>query len=572
MINMHVLGANIDTPAYARLPWARLAILLAFLVFVLVRILAWSNDPLLEDHDSVSYLQSAKALWSLDADRIVGLSPDATLFYPFLSAVLGSAVSSLETGARLASLLSSCLLFAALVAIGKRIATTAELTVGLLILAMSPFFVRFSYSVLSEPTYVAIAYLGIAIFLTRLTDPRPGSALLIGVVFGAGFLTRFEGILYLGAIPAFQLAHFAVTRPRAYDLRRLGTWFMVFVLTFCAVAAIQVWRVSERLGYFALNGRQTWAVILHDPGGKSYEERMRGLDYSPAQINREYLHQHPEALGRLMARAGYGATLAAYAKSVYGNLKALWARRLGAILGPLALVFSTFGFLEVYRRCGIVPIVSVLAFLGLGVAAPLAHDEGLVGLRHFAVIGPLVILIEGIGIVALGQAIASARGAPRRYAHIIIPVLLALIISTLLVPLGRLLLLPDRHNGEYRPGDFAIPAKIVHEISARELGRPARIAARKSYFTYFSDSDRVAVPYADYQKLVNYLAHNHVDFLFLEHRELAGYPFLGHFAHGQTGAEFARIYQGKDAQGNTLELYRFRLAVGTEMTPTGHAR
>ncbi|MGH8577661.1 MAG: hypothetical protein ACREXJ_12290, partial [Gammaproteobacteria bacterium] len=439
---------------------------------------------------------------------------------------------------------------------------------GLLILAVSPFFVRFSYSVLSEPTYVAIVYLGIALFLTRLHDPGPASAALIGLIFGLGFLTRFEGILYLAAIPVFQLAHFfIVTGPRRYDLRRLGLWAMAFVLSFCAVAAIQVWRVSERLGYFALNGRQTWAVILHEPGGKSYEERMRGLDYSPTQINREYLHEHPEGLRRLVSRAGYGATLKAYAKSIYVNLGTLWDRHLGSMLGPLALAFFAFGLLEVYRRGGIVQVSAVLAFLGVGVAAPLAHDEGLVSLRHFAVIGPLCMLIEGIGIVALAQAIACARRGPGKRARLIAPGLLALAIGTVLVPLSRLMFLPDRHNGEYRPADFAIPARLVHDISAGELRRPARIAARKGYFTYVSDSERIAVPYADYERLVNYLAQNRADFLFLEHRELEDYPFLARFAEGHTGAEFERLYQGQDAAGDTLELYRFLHDTRGVMTP-----
>ncbi|MGH8578523.1 MAG: hypothetical protein ACREXJ_16790, partial [Gammaproteobacteria bacterium] len=146
MTNMRALDVPAGTTSTSRLWSARLAVPASFIVFLLLRIVAWANDPLLEDHDSVSYLQSAKALMSLDPDRIISLSPDATLFYPFLTAVLGSAVGSIESGARLGSLFLSCLLCSALVVIGKRIATTAEIAIGLLILAVSPFFVRFSYS------------------------------------------------------------------------------------------------------------------------------------------------------------------------------------------------------------------------------------------------------------------------------------------------------------------------------------------------------------------------------------------------------------------------------------------
>ncbi len=179
-----------------------------------------------------------------------------------------------------------------------------------------------------------------------------------------------------------------------------------------------------------MNGRQTWEVILHEPGSKSYEERMRGLDYGYTQINREYLHEHPEALGRLVSQAGYGATLEAYAKGIYINLGTLWDRHLGSMLGPLGLVFFTFGLWEVYRRGGIAQVSAVLAFLGLGVSAPLAHDEGLVSLRHFAVIGPLCMLIEGIGIVALAQAIACVRRGPGKRARLIAPGLVVFAIGT----------------------------------------------------------------------------------------------------------------------------------------------
>lgn len=189
MTNLRALDVPALGSATASLGSERLAVRASFIVFLVVRLMAFANDPLLEDHDSISYLQSAKALLSLDPNRIIGLSPDATLFYPFLTAVLGAAVGSIESGARLGSLFLSCLLFSALVVIGKRIATTAETAIGLLLLAMSPFFVRFSYGVLSEPTYVATVYLGIALLLTRLEDPRPGSAALIGLVFGVGFLT-----------------------------------------------------------------------------------------------------------------------------------------------------------------------------------------------------------------------------------------------------------------------------------------------------------------------------------------------------------------------------------------------
>jgi len=50
---------------------------------------------------------------------------------------------------------------------------------------------------------------------------------------------------------------------------------------------------------------------------------------------------------------------------------------------------------------------------------------------------------------------------------------------------------------------------------------------------------------------------NTIDFLFLESRNLKGFPFLEAFAKAET-ADFERLYAGKDSFGGSIELYRFK--------------
>ena len=68
MTNLRALEVPAVGSPTARLWSERLAVRAAFIVFLVVRLTAFANDPLLEDHDSVSYLESAKALMSLDPD------------------------------------------------------------------------------------------------------------------------------------------------------------------------------------------------------------------------------------------------------------------------------------------------------------------------------------------------------------------------------------------------------------------------------------------------------------------------------------------------------------------------
>ena len=76
---------------------------------------------------------------------------------------------------------------------------------GLAFLAGSPDFIRLSYSILTEPTYVATVYAGLALFLAQCGKPRASSAVGIGVLFALSFLNRVEGVLFLfpiASVPA----------------------------------------------------------------------------------------------------------------------------------------------------------------------------------------------------------------------------------------------------------------------------------------------------------------------------------------------------------------------------------
>lgn len=254
-------------------------ILSVFVAYTALRILAWTNTPLLEDHDSIVYLRSIELVGSQGLQGLLGLSADSTPFYPVFGALFHSLVDSTEIGARLCSLFFSCVLFLAVWGIGKQIAKPLPVAIGLLVLAISPFFIRLSYSVLTEPSYIAIVYLGFCVFLSQYRRPGLFGAAIAGLLFAFAFLNRVEGILFLGVIPLFQLMHFLFDKERKYSAKLLASWIAVFALAFSILSIPQIARVSDEMGGFFLNGRQIWSVILNHPDGKSYEEKIYGLDF-----------------------------------------------------------------------------------------------------------------------------------------------------------------------------------------------------------------------------------------------------------------------------------------------------
>ena len=79
------------------------------------------------------------------------------------------------------------------------------------------------------------------------------------------------------------------------------------------------------MGQLAINGRQVWVQILNNPDGKSYEEKIYGLDYSKDQINLLFLQSHAEAARQLKTSVGP----LTYLKTIVRNSIAFYEDRLG---------------------------------------------------------------------------------------------------------------------------------------------------------------------------------------------------------------------------------------------------
>ena len=387
-IGMKVLEKKSETLVFAGL----------FLLYLLLRIVAWSNASDLEDHDSTALLRTIEQFALFDLQVILDANPDMTPFYPFFSVLFNLFAPSVETAARACSLFFSCLLFAAVIGIGRRYASSFEIGIGLAILAFSPFMIRLSYSVLTEPSYIAVIYLGLWFYLSQYKNPRFWSAVGLGVIFGLSSLNRLEGIIYLAAIPALQVTHFLFDKERRYNSKFLLLWSTVFILTFTSLNIPQAWRVSEKMGSVSLNGRTVWSAVMAAPDGKTYDQKIYGLDESPAQTNLDFYQEHPEGVARLSS----SFNPAAYLRIVTRNLDDLSQNRIGQLVGLIVLMFFSTGLLAIYRAGYYFESFIIVGFICIGLAAPLVHN---VVLRHIAVIAPIVMLIAGIGIVRASRAI-----------------------------------------------------------------------------------------------------------------------------------------------------------------------
>jgi len=337
----------------------------------------------------------------------------------------------------------------------------------------------------------------------------------------------------------------------------LAGWVLAFVICFAMVAAPQVWWVSRQMGRLAINGRQVWSEVMVQTDQR-YEGQIYGLDYSPSVINLTYLQAHPEAMPKKASRQAplplrYGRLLVENGKDLAGD-------KLRILIGYFACTLFVLGLGVLTLRGRRADVLLVLGFLAVTLAGPLLHN---VVVRHIVVIAPLVLLVGGIGVVDLAERLASWTGG-RRLAAVWEAALL-LLTAALWAPVLRRALHRETCNKEYCVETMDRVSPVV-QASARELGRPPRVAARKQYLPYYAGGTAVPLPYADYDRLVRFLRANRAVYLFLERWQIQGYPFLATFAE-RSPADFTLLDRHTDPEGRTSELYRLEPPPGAAALP-----
>lgn len=523
--------------------------LCVFSIYLGLRIFAWKSTHLFEDTDSITYLITIKTFLTFNLQKIIEFDPDITPFYPFLSALVSLPGGSVEIGARLTSLLFSSGLFLAVLGIGRKIATKLEISFGLILLSFCPVLISLSFSVLTEPSYISTIYLGFWGFWIQYKNPTLCKAALLGIVFGLGFLNRIEGLLYVAIIPLLQGVYVFWKGRSNQSLKHYVVWCVIFVTCFSSMAIPQIWRVSHKMGKFAINGRQIWSIVLNTSDGKSEEEKIFGLDYSPSVNNIKYLKSHPE----LLKKDELKTAVIDYIRTVVINFKDLYTNRLGVLIGPLILIFFGFGIVGLYQAGHRFETFLIVAFIALNLVAPLLHN---VVLRHIAIVAPMILLTAGIGI---GYVIGVVKKCHVNYQFLkkLLPFIVLFCLIGAWIPQLFVTFRPPDRNSDYSPAEFKAPISVVTKIKG-ELGRVPNITAQRRHFTYFADGNHFYLPYTDYHGLVRYCDLNNIDLVYLKHSRVENYPFYQEFMKEGKTSHFTVIYEGVDAFGKKITLYQFR--------------
>jgi hypothetical protein len=539
----------------------RAVAILGLVIFLGIRLAGLFNEPLLEDHDSSGYMYRIGMLAGSNPDDSEPLNADLLPLYPLTAAALSSLGMSTEASARLVSLTASFLTALLVILVAVRLGSWPAGAFAAVLIAFEPTLARLSYSVLTEPLYTALVTLGLWLMVRDpRAPPTTSSAITLGAVFSLSFLDRFEGILFLAAIPFLQ---WCLTLASHRDnlraqLRPLLVWTGVFGAVFAILAAPQVWYVSKEMNQFALNGRQAWSIIKNTNRDLSEEQRLNGLDYSPTVTNLRYLQQSPKDLAKLDASVPLKARL----DRVSNNLDILQRQSLPQLLGLPVLILIPCG-LYFLLRTGQPRAAFVLS--GIAAAAFVAPLLYLVVPRYILAATPPLIALAALGGVGAGQAVAKLAGNNRWRAHSVPALLLGLALISVAFnarPLWRMATGPDRENPIADPyADPALYASFLPILKAACASNPAEVLlVRKRYIATLSGCTRLTMPYAKLEQLRLYAEGNGASLMFIESAWDSGSPFYRDLVAADRAPDgFELLASNELPDGNWRFLYRLHL-------------
>ena len=534
---------------------ARILFLLCAAIYLIFRLVGWSNTVLLDDHDSLFYLKSTIAYKTFDLGIINFLSSYSTPLYPFLSAVISSFGVSVENSARFCSLLMSIVLFLSFIGISKRVTGNLATALGLFILAVSPSLVPNSYAVLAEPSHIATVYLGLLMFLYQLDKGGVTGPILLGIIFGLDFLNRTEAIFFIVTMPFLQ-AFYLWVKEASFPYKKFLVWSGLFVFVFSVFAGSQIWNVSEKLGAPALNGRMAWHLLENSDIADVDFDRHYGLHFRKDETNLSFArNNYPEAKELLKDRQK-SASISFYVERVLKNLRRMEQLIVRNQLGKIASVLALIGIIGLFFSERKIEAMLIAGFSLSNLIGPLLHSD-FVYPRHVLIVLPGLILFQAVGAVYIARFIVGKLRVRYLKEYMVSVVLVVSSLMFAIKPLYATLMHPPEENRSYGAEEIKKPVRVLLDLKKNELDRKPIVVASKHYLAYFSGSTRLYMPYTDYDGLVEYLHLNNADVLYLTYTQLKRYPFMERFRVGEDLEEFTLLYDGADSKGNKIQLYRF---------------
>ena len=238
-----------------------------------IRIILYPHLHLIAKDGAFQYIPVAK-LYACGEFK-EALSQMQTPLYPFLIALVSKSGLDMESAGRLISLIFNTLTIIPLYFLGKKLFKSSNISfLAGFLLAIHPYFVRFSVDVLKEAPYIFFFVTALWLSYEALSSEKLWLYLLAGITIGFSCLIRADGIEILIIVSLWILFQ-KISEFRKTYKRRIGAFFLLSAFSFVLVAPY-LWHIRQTTGEWNLSKKIKLEVLI---GPKSFvkEDNIRDV-------------------------------------------------------------------------------------------------------------------------------------------------------------------------------------------------------------------------------------------------------------------------------------------------------
>lgn len=570
-MNSPEIGASASTSSSSKLIGylRRHSVVIGLLLLgFLVRLIAFRFMPGRSDTEGAEYSRIAENLLAGNGYLGVvysGAPPVFPPLFPMLIAAGSLLTGSVETGAKLMSLITGTSLIVSgyLLAYDLYDRTTARVAAALI--ALQPLLVVFSTTAYVEMTYLALMVPGILFCLRSLNSAKPRDFVLAGLFMGLGSLARTEPLLYVmifGAIlvgTRFAAGQFQVLP----DVRRFGLTVLVFTVL---VAPYVIW-LSAIAGRFTFEGKSApnYVTDTQMQAGKDIYQASYGID--------ENLHETGGYFGSQIAAAlDHPPPLSARLKhiahklpsSIQETIRAFTKR---ASLGsPWLFALVVLGLFGVPWPRGQIPKQLFLLSI-IGVAAVALGMIYYVAVRYFLLSFVFLLIWASRGLLVLTswsrETIWGAR-TPSSVVGRLLPVALPALIAAYMFSTSARSLDSEEDIQQHRRGwqEMEMAAQWISDQQASLAPGGARtlVAYTSHVLPFLAHASWVPLPHASEKAALAYLDQRGVKLIVVSSKIAGTVPYGKAWVENGIGDSRARLVHVVDSAEGKVSIYEWQSA------------
>ncbi len=508
-------------------------VLLSMALLVVIRVIAWMNTAIVS-RDSILYLALAKD-W-LTGTYLKALRHPYHPLYPMLIALISKGFGvSLERAAVGISIGANALTLPALAILFKRYMKARVVFLGLLFFCVSPFLIRYTADILSEPLYIFFVAWAAA-FSAKVIDPmKPGDgkalwAFLGGLCVGFAYLTRPEGL-----VVGITAVLWSLSFRKNWPIKRILRFLFPLVVGGILIGTPYILYLHRDTGTWLLTRKKRVGTLIKKVKGKKVQKATppspevhlpKGISKKRAEflINRARMQR--ELADRI--RQAFGNPKVALVKpgASFWQFLGVFLLSLGKVfLGFFKGMFLPIGLWVVFRFFCIkeipwnrwdrfILIFTILYWIILGL---LLSGYGYVSRRHYVPVGVFWFGWAAIGFTCACRSLASflkpklkSIGVRQVGAFLLIPIV------------GISVIKGSRPYRREKTGRKVVGQWILRE---KPRGKNCAVLTSMVRIGYYAGCRTIFIGIIA-EKDVNALRRHEIPFVVLQKREMSASPDL----------------------------------------------